>query len=380
MPNDYENILSMERFDDMLVSTQCTQSSITLGFRDSVTLDHAERVWDWVNGDDNHTFVMVVGAGQCNWNENRTPFVVANIAYDRVEHKAYLNASAAEWSDVVHTYDLQFGTFDDDDLTADEVDDESDEIASVPFRNTSLGTRRLARRFSLKKLVNKAVKTVKATAKDVGDAIVDLTTINQGWGMNADLNYGYPFSVKLSEPSGTKNPMAIQFDCTDKCKSTGQLKFSGRFSGNVAGIKEASFQVVPSGWTNTFDGKLTFTGSLVTPTEWKKEFGKIPLGGFNIPGIANLGPAITFLAGVKLSPADFMVSIGAGAKFSFPDNSVLKFDLANPSAISFSGWVPSIDPIPLSVTQKLQTKIETYFESSLGLDMSVLCKRISSYR
>ena len=59
MPGDGENIVSMEKFDGMLTSIECANDQLTLAFEDDATFAYAQNVWDWVNGADNHSFIMV---------------------------------------------------------------------------------------------------------------------------------------------------------------------------------------------------------------------------------------------------------------------------------------------------------------------------------
>lgn len=77
MPGDHENILSMEKFAGMLTSVECTPQDMTLGFEDDTSFVYAQKVWDWVNGADNHTFLMVAGKGDCGNNAYRIPYLVS---------------------------------------------------------------------------------------------------------------------------------------------------------------------------------------------------------------------------------------------------------------------------------------------------------------
>jgi hypothetical protein len=72
----------MEKFDGMLLSCNATQTGLELQFEDDQSFAYAQRVWDWVNGADNHTFLMVVGAGDCDNNPYRVPYLVSELSYD----------------------------------------------------------------------------------------------------------------------------------------------------------------------------------------------------------------------------------------------------------------------------------------------------------
>ena len=51
----------MEQFNGMLTSVECSASNLALTFKDDATFAYAQKVWDWVNGADNHSFVHSFG-------------------------------------------------------------------------------------------------------------------------------------------------------------------------------------------------------------------------------------------------------------------------------------------------------------------------------
>lgn len=101
MPGDNENILSMEKFKGMLTSVKCNRLGMTLAFEDDSSFAYAQRTWDWVNGADNHTFVMVAGQGDCGNNTRRLPYLVSTIAYDEEQNTARLTATVERSSPFV---------------------------------------------------------------------------------------------------------------------------------------------------------------------------------------------------------------------------------------------------------------------------------------
>ena len=81
----------MERFDDMLTDIKCNDNSIEMVFKDDATFAYTQEVWDWVNGDQNSSFVMVAGAGDCGNNTRRLPYVVTTLQYDEVTKKTSID-------------------------------------------------------------------------------------------------------------------------------------------------------------------------------------------------------------------------------------------------------------------------------------------------
>lgn len=103
MEGEAENILSMEKFDGMIENLECSDTQMKITFDDEESYQYAQHAWDWVNGADNHSFVMVAGKGDCG-NVHRQPYVIGHIEYDDASVTAYLDARAAEWSDIAHSY------------------------------------------------------------------------------------------------------------------------------------------------------------------------------------------------------------------------------------------------------------------------------------
>jgi gas vesicle protein len=110
MPGDDEHILSMRKFKGMTKSIICRDKSIEIAFYDDNTFEYAKKVWDWVNGADNHTFVMVADPRDCGWNDHRVPFLISTLDYNESANVALLAAERSNWATAAHTYDLVIGS------------------------------------------------------------------------------------------------------------------------------------------------------------------------------------------------------------------------------------------------------------------------------
>lgn len=108
-PGQEENILAMEKFDGLLTSVQCNDQGMSLTFEDDSAFAYAQKVWDWVNGADNHTFIMVAGKGDCGDNTYRIPYKVSKIDYDEERNTAKLTATSGSWKSLIHSYELHVG-------------------------------------------------------------------------------------------------------------------------------------------------------------------------------------------------------------------------------------------------------------------------------
>ena len=105
-PGSDEHIISMEKFLPLTKAVTCDQSGISMVFRDSATFEKAKQVWDWANGAENRSFIMVAGAGDCGWNDHRQPFIVRTLDFKDTDNTARLNGEPASWQDVAHSYHL----------------------------------------------------------------------------------------------------------------------------------------------------------------------------------------------------------------------------------------------------------------------------------
>ena len=106
-PDNDEHIINMERFEALTKSITCDQSGISMVFIDDATLQKAKQVWDWANGNDNRTFVIVAGVQQCGWNEHRQPFVINAVDFDEKATTAKLHGTSESWKDIAHSYDFR---------------------------------------------------------------------------------------------------------------------------------------------------------------------------------------------------------------------------------------------------------------------------------
>ena len=139
MTDEYENILNAEKFWPLLKSLSCASDVLTLIFNDDFAFERAKEIWDWANGEDDRHFIMVVGAGDCGWNEERQPYRVRTLEYDEKDNVAKLNGEPRDWADIAHSYDLDIGSLaegpidfsdsDDGTVEGDGSDDSLDVVA-----------------------------------------------------------------------------------------------------------------------------------------------------------------------------------------------------------------------------------------------------------
>jgi hypothetical protein len=317
MPDDNENILSMEKFDGMLTSIECAPQGMTLAFDDDSSFAYAQKVWDWVNGADNHTFLMVTGEDDCGPNTHRLPYLVSSIKYDEERNIARLNATAGSWKDLAHTYELRVG--------------------SVPISN------------------------------DFG-----LSRRDYSRDLSMDLSANFPFKSKVG-----KGDVSGEIVC-DPCYTAGKMKFEFVIKTKLAIPVGLEFRLAPQGVKARAALKLIVAGAFTSKKDlFRSPIAKIPLGGISIPpDILTLGPVLDIQLGAELGKFEGSISVQTGATAALPDTALLQANLLNPSENKFSSWAPSIDTDDITVEAKVSVALRMFLEAGLKIQAEALGKDI----
>ncbi|KIX09755.1 uncharacterized protein Z518_00836 [Rhinocladiella mackenziei CBS 650.93] len=313
-PGSNENVLSMETFDGMLISQNCTPNGMTLQFEDDSTFAYAQHVWDWVNGADNHTFLMIAGSGDCGSNKHRIPYLVSAISYQEDQNVAILNATTGSWHDMAKSYQLQIGSI------------------STP-NETRLGRR-------------------------------DITQ-----GATLPLAMELPFTAKVEQ-----GPLVGELEC-ENCRTTGQINFELRITQNVIGIPDGvEFRMSPQSVSAVANLKLKVGSNFQTKKEtFKETVLSFPLNGITIPpDILNIGPFLDIDAGVELTGLEGSITVSAGVTSSLSDSAILRANLLNPLDNDFSGWDPNIDFTPPSVEAQVAATVQMFFMPAVRLKAEAL--------
>lgn len=313
MPGDCEGILSMEHFDGMLTSITCSDDSISMTFRDDETFAFAQRKWDWVNGADNHSFVMVAGPGDCGDNTDRIPFTITTLSFDEEANVAQLAASRNEWQDIAHTFELVVGA-----------------VAQIP-ENDQTPARR-----------------------DIDKSI------------SVNFNHDLPFSLSLD-----RDEFSASLACAN-CSTAGQFDIEYRVSRKSFIPVGASMKVSPRGVSAIALMKLSGSGTLTESLSQTFDIVSIPLNAITIPGILELGPFFTVTVGASLSALTLTGSITSGAIARLSDDAVLEVNLLKPKKNQFSGWKPQVELIDISADASLSTTVNAFLQPSLSIKAQAL--------
>ncbi|KAF1808511.1 hypothetical protein P152DRAFT_517529 [Eremomyces bilateralis CBS 781.70] len=325
MPGDSENILSMERFHGMLKSVKCEPEKLTIAFEDDQTFEYAKRVWDWVNGADNHTFVMVASKGDCGDNKYRVPYKVYSLHYDEPGNIATLNVSTGSWKDLAHSYEIQVGNI------------------GIPESTSQAVSKR---------------DISKSTSIDLG------------------VDFRFKGKAKIG-------PVFGEIQC-NPCNTRGKLNFEFKIKQKYFVPVGAKFKASPKGLKIRAAVTLISGNDLKTKKETKAE-DRIRLiksslpGGVSIPGgILSLGPHFVAELGWEFTAAELSIMAKTGATATISDKAVIEADLLNPSKNKFSGWVPKVEFDPLEFQARASVKFQAYVVPSVNLEASVLGKGVET--
>ena len=293
---------------------------MTLTFEDDATFAYAQRVWDWVNGADNHTFLMVAGKGDCGDNPHRVPYLVSSIKYDEKKNIAHLTAETGEWKDLAHSYELHVG--------------------SVPMTDDF----RLRKRDYTK------------------DASIDLSA-DFGW--KTKVKTGNVFVEVVCDPCGTVGKVNFEFIIKTKLKIPTGLEF----------------RMSPQGLKAQAGLYLNTATNFGVKTNIKKrwDIAKIPLAGVSIPGgILTVGPVLVAAFGVEATGLETGISLRTGATAAIPDSAIVQADLLSPSNNKFSGWIPEITTDDLTIQARISFYAKLFLQPALELQVEALGHGVST--
>ncbi|RAQ52236.1 hypothetical protein AFGD_008721 [Aspergillus flavus] len=315
LDGEQENIVSMERFEDLLESVHCTNTSVAMSFKEEQAFTYAEHAWQWVNDMGNRTFVLIVGKGCCKWNTNRLPFIISKVTSDENTKTMKLHGKGSSWLEIAHTYELNIGK---------------------QRASTSTARRDIDR--------------------------------------SASLEFNHVIPVKSGRLPDDN--IDVTWECAD-CSTQGAFELDFHVK-TVAGIpKTGSLHLSPNGGVSaTFMPRLAVDGDLKDQKSGEIDLGRIPITGISIPGgILNIGPQMVFSLGYVIGPLTGSATVTAGITANLDDSAEVSIDLESRSVDS-DGWTPSVEAIPMSVDAELEGEIELYPKASLQISAQVIGKGV----
>lgn len=330
MPGDEEAIVDMEYFDDLIEGVTCPEGgdSIAIDFKDETNLEAAGEIWTWVNESEENHFYLMVGAGDCEWNENRFLFQVESMDITPDTKIATLVGQEMAWKEALHSYDLSIG-------------------------NLAMG---------------ETVSAEGLSKRGFLDAIGDFF----GGEFNPDVSV--PLDTDLSGQSLTFNlqdGITLTGKCNE-CTTKGTIDAEAKFRVKWFNLEEAFVELRTGGLEAKAVVGLTMAGDL-TDTLLSQS---LPLfeaspAGIVIPGIVSIGPVVGVGLSAGISTIKGSVAVTAGGSATVPE-SKWKLDFLSEAGSVAEGWVPSLEVLPLEAQASVEVKATASLDASVGLELSVL--------
>jgi len=416
MPGENENIVNLELIDDMVQSVSCPSDGVgqfKIQFAEEADFDDAQDIWQWVNQAAENSFVLIVGAGGCGWNEGRVVYDVASLAYDDSRETAVLNVKRTSWKEAAHTFDLTVG--------------------KPAAQEKAAARRRLARGHSRRGLLGKIGGAVKGAASSVvdtvsgaADAAVDVVSgvadeavdtvsdvadeafdtvsdvaddtfdaVRGAAGVvvdtvgdaadefvdavdstvNPDVSPDFivPFRSDFSNKSVTfsQDGVDISASCV-QCFTTGSIDIQGRFRARQFQIEEAWIEASTEGLSAKAVLGLTLKGELTdTLAEKSVPVFKVSPAGVSIPGVLTIGPTVSVSLGAEISKVKGGVTVSFGGTATIPP-SITRLDFLSQEDTVARGWKPSFKAEPFKAEAFIEASAAAFLKAAVGLEISAV--------
>ena len=339
--SDNERVISMERFSYMLESVNCSET-IKLVFKSNKTFQYAIHAWNWINEEEKNSLIMIANYAGCGEEQVRQPYDVYYVGFDISNFTAYLYANKTTWEE--RTFHLNFGQ-----IGGSNSPYNSNSTVSQPLNNLTIKPS-IASRITL----------------DREEAGLDL---RQDW------NKGL-FKTTI-------RGIEIDLACIN-CGITGKIHVLSHVEFGPGTPTLFTIKAQPKDVGMHMVLKLTVEGTLAKNFVWNDRVLSIPIfGGFRIPHILTFGPSLDIDAGFDASALNGSAIVIAGAKARVSDDSIAMvnvtalIDKQIGNVIHFSGWSPSIKPVPLDITAEIEAELEAHLQFSLQLSLELFSNYIS---
>ncbi|KAI7971339.1 hypothetical protein EIK77_002451 [Talaromyces pinophilus] len=310
--DETESIVNLERLQDSTKSIQCSNNTVTLQFDDTSAYAQLHSQWSWTNQAARNTLILVAGAGQCGWNEDRQPFSISSIDYNNATATAVLSGSRVEWSDIASNYHLHVGALPPTDL---------------------------------------------ARRDYTGDYALDFNH-QLGFG-----NWSFPIDPKFS----------VGLTCKT-CYTAGDFAFDFDIKTKLGIPVDATLTIVPQDVSVVLDPTISLSGNIGDSLSFKDKFLRIPIDGITIASIVDLGPEIAFTGALNIGPLKGTASVTTGVNVSVENSAEMYIDLLSPSNFKASGWTPQVAGLTPTVSASIGAGISLSLLADVEFDLTVLGK------
>jgi hypothetical protein len=177
------------------------------------------------------------------------------------------------------------------------------------------------------------------------------------------------FSQDLfSEDIGEVTVSAACIDCTTE----GGIVVSVHVRVSLGNITEFTVSVSPKDFIATIELQTTIEATLGIPYNWRQKIGSVELGGLTIADILTLDSVLDYYTGVSISAWQSFSAATFGTVATLSNTAFAKVDLLDIKNSNFSGWAPTFEPLPASISTRLSGDMVFYSEPVLSLRLTVL--------
>ncbi|KAL9039897.1 MAG: hypothetical protein Q9180_002252 [Flavoplaca navasiana] len=296
-------IILMERFEGLTSAVDCKgdDGTMSLTFTSKGAYDYALNIWSRINEKDAEQFLLIANHDGCGPVNERQPYKVSSVTEDSADLTISMQTSATDISEVIGSYDLDFG-----------------------------------------RMIPKASKLKSrgfwGDIANVGKDVIDAATgdFDKTESVSFGVNVGTPGqkSQIFKDPKGR-----FSLDCVD-CYVSGNWQVEGHIVVNNFILQDLTLSVSPSNFKAKMELEATVTASksLTNLTGSETLFtAPIPGAGITIPGIFKLGATVEYEVGTSVSIAG-TATARFGLEAGLPNNAIVKADINNPTQSSATGW------------------------------------------
>lgn len=322
-PRNEELILPIENFAKELKNIRCGKpgEGMTLTFQDQASYNYAEKQWKWVDDEDVNHFILVTEPDQCYQGDDRSPYLVKTIQFNKSKLTACLKAEEVEWKDVAQNFHLS---------TSHEYVDPNTANITHPH-----------------------------LVKKDEDAKFDLT-----------MNYDQPIFSYKKESDET---YGLNLNAHAKISTGGSMVADFEIDTFWGFPTDVSMRVYPQGVYGQIMLNLDADGTLGKPLDWsmKPEI-EIPVGALHIKGLLDLGPYITMGVHFGSSALQGTASWSAGAKASLKDSAEVKVVLLGDGDNSIKDWDPVFEKVDPTFSAQIGGNAKAWGELGVQFQAEVL--------
>ncbi|TVY85315.1 hypothetical protein LSUE1_G000192 [Lachnellula suecica] len=331
--------LILEDIEASLVDIQCSDSAVMVEFAESEMLTAARESWRNVS-----EFLVISSHSGCNRDGERSPYLVSGVTYDHEKLTANFDAQRVQWKGSYHSMTVKFG------------------VSNTRYRSDSLRT-------------HEGLRRRQVAPSTTSTAVVATTTPNTNTSAHARIDFQVPADEEIFSFSNTAG--AVTDSASVKCKDCsisgtidiveGEITLSNSTTAlgeAVDFINTGYFRAVANNMSAHIE--LDTSLDLSITQSFNKSFPAIGIPGFQIPGIATIGP---FFQPVITGSLQMQGSVDFtyGFDMKVPDNSSILLNVGNLNESSSQGLYISL---PRRCSKTYQTLSDNAQISAIPLSAS----------